>query len=60
MIPTSSIEYPGTQHFETIFEYSNFRVIEPSIRVLNLSFFQSCQNTVVSNFFNRKIGFNYD
>ncbi len=39
VIPTSSIEYPGTRHFDTIFEYSYFRVIEPSIRVLDFKFF---------------------
>jgi len=34
VIPTSSIENRGTRRFVTIFEYSNFRVIDPSIRVL--------------------------
>ena len=35
VIPSSSIEYPGTRLFYQFFEYSNFWVFGPSIRVLD-------------------------
>ena len=41
VIPASSIEYPSTRRFDLILEYSNFRVIAPSIRVSNCSWVDS-------------------
>ena len=55
MIPESSIEYPGTRRFDSILEYSNFRVIAPSIRVLKFII----SLTVSMSFQHRNENFNY-